>query len=1246
MKRIFILLVLTSLLITITASAKNIAKQTLDTNTSYIGGYEDNTFRPNNTMTRAEAVTIIARLLVGEGNIVDQTTSFTDLDSHWAGKYVACLEAEGMLTRYSGSFCPDKPITRAEFVELAVSACAIKAKNNDKSFNDIDSSHPFYEAIMSSANSGLVGGYEDNTFRPDNTITRAEVVTVMNRVMGIDTSTNVFGQNYSKLKSFNDISSHWARYNILIASNSNAGKYITPAFGSIYVGGMNMNSREIRLENSYFAYVIGTDGAVTSIIDKQTDNNIIGKVEPFAYLTKNETKIYPDKVELKNSKLYFKMEDNSTFTVIPTVKDCYISFEIDEYKSNAERITFANTSLDYTTSSDDDLSVLGVSMTSKALTQYQPKVTARRYGADAFSEFGIEGAKYALIATPIKYHLTALEALANDTDIKEGIFAGSRFDSETQRLVNTNYFICHNANHKTLFDNIDLYVAVGIDMLDFHKGDGTFRQGDFYFHYQGLQTAYVNVLSQYISDAGLGTKQLYSYYMTPEGAKLLPPEHSKEFKHIGTYKLETAIKKSTRNIQLTGCDVTGNYYIAIGNELIKATFENGTVVSAERGYSDTDRYEHQAGRDAVVIDITGTGAFNFKALVSDKLRKYGILSGLQTYAFYIDDDCDGLLSDPNWQKQFEITEEYTLAEDINKGSRTIKTVESLDNAGTGTGWLHRAWDLVLIDDELIKINVSSFGNKEITVVERGRFNTEAVEHKAGTKVRRIGSYYGGLTPQIGSDLYYEVARLTGEAYTNGGFDMVYFDAIDGVWHHIPTGTAFGGYHYYTTEFLRETLEHCETKPITEVYNPSQYVAHSYTPAYDYANRGYKEYMKYHSEFNKTYLNSYFFATMGWYNFYPQKDIANWVDNPNAMPPNTMYEYQHTDDIDLLGSLCVAYNYSMVFSNLESYNTLPKNRANIDRFVQYDKLRKAGYFPESIKEQIRESKYEHALVDKGNGNWAMVQKSYDQARVNNLADSSSNYIEGSNPFKEQTPFIRIESDWSSVGENPIVMADMDPSKPFTTNQMVYNYDERVNATGHHAVNVRVYGNGKGGAICISLESPKVSDDNQIDYVIPMNFTGWKEFTLVATDTFLYPKNYFPHWSNRDSYNFKIYRGPVDFANLSKMSIYSYGDMSGVMMDDIKLTKQCDAPMVDPTITLDNGKRITFNCTIASSEYLEYNGTDAVIFDSFGNFRAVESITGDISIDSGDYKITLTAKGTVDGAKLRGKLTIGFTGEELK
>ena len=1221
MKKAFIFLILV-LLLTVTA----LGEITIDNNPSYMGGYPDGSFRPDLPITRAEAVTVLARLSGKE--IANNESSFADLRGHWSENYVAHFEKENFFFfKTEGLFRPDLPITRGEFVALAVNVFDVKESSEVSGFSDVSESHPFYSEIIKSAKSSLVGGYPDGSFRPDGTLTRAEAVTVINRALGIEASSNIFGQNFHKLKSFTDISGHWARYNILVASNENAGTYVTPVFGNIYIGGIYMKEY-IVLENSYVAIKIGSDGTFESFFDKVGNKELLGELTPFAHLEKDGDLIYPEKAVLVDGRIKFVMEDGSAFSIIPTVKDAYISFEAADFSSSADTLVFADTILNYEIESDDDVSVLGISLSSLAITRNHPKITTRQYKATSRSYFGINGAKYAFVATPVRYHLSALEALANDTDIKEGIFAASRFNTEEKRLINTNYFLGFDGNHETVFNDIDLYTAVGIDMLSFHKGDGTFRQGDFHFHNQSLKTAYSSVLSAYIKDAGINKRDLFSYYMTPEGASLLHENHQKEFEYIGSYKLAEELKSSGREFALESCTLSGEYYVAIGDELIRADFENGKATSVTRRVGDTSRVTHQKGRNAVVIKITGTGAHNFKALVSDKLREKGILSGLHTYAFYIDPECEELLSDPYWQKQFDIGEEYTLSEDITESSTTLPTIESLENAERTIGFRSMVWDLVLIGEELIRINLESIGDKEFLYVTRGYMNTERTPHQKGEKVRRIAAYYSGLTPKMGSELFYHVAKLTGEAYRDGGFDMVYFDAIDGATKHVDEEKYPDSYDYYSTEFLRATLEYCEDKPITEVYNPTQYITHSYTPAYDFANRGYKEYIKAHSDFNQTYLNSYFFATLGWYNFYPQNE-----------PANTFYEYQHTDDIDLLGCTAIAYDYSMVFSNLETYNEIPKNRANIDRFVEYDKLRKAGYFSEAIREQLRESEFEHSLVKNSDGSYSLVQKHYEKARIHDVSDKSFNFIEGENPFGKQTPFIRIEADWSSDGQDAVTLLE----EVGTPKNMRVQFDEPFNSDSRHALTLSVTSNGKGGAICISLDSPVVSDRNQIDYVIPLDFEGTKDFTFVATDTFLYPMHYFPHWETRYTYDFKIYRGPLDFNALESASIDTYGDMAGVRVGEVKLAKHTNSPIVNPTLSLENGEKITFKCTINSGEYLEYDGKEAYIFDSVGKKRSVSEIEGKIEID-GNYKMSLTSEDS--DITVRGKITVGFTGKELK
>lgn len=183
--------------------------------TAFIKGYDDGTFRPEAQMTRAEACTIVARIAAGgEENISSSTkTAFTDIGNHWGKKYIAYIEGLGYLKAYKGEFMPDKAITRAEFVELVYNMGLLKASGKAASFTDVDKSHPRYNVIMASVKAGLVNGYDNGdgtfSFRPDNTITRAEVVTVIGRALGNEAKIEYLPNDIQV--NFSDIDrSHWA----------------------------------------------------------------------------------------------------------------------------------------------------------------------------------------------------------------------------------------------------------------------------------------------------------------------------------------------------------------------------------------------------------------------------------------------------------------------------------------------------------------------------------------------------------------------------------------------------------------------------------------------------------------------------------------------------------------------------------------------------------------------------------------------------------------------------------------------------------------------------------------------------------------------------------------------------------------------------------------------------------------------------------------------------------------------------
>lgn len=151
---------------------------------AYVVGYEDDTIRPQNNITRAEVATIFFRLLTDESRAAYFTTDcdFTDVaGGAWYANTVATLSNAGILAGYpDGSFRPNDPITRAEFAAIATRFDDLQAA--DSTFTDIDG-HWAEDAINAAYGAGWVGGYPDGTFRPNNNITRAEVMSLVNRVL-------------------------------------------------------------------------------------------------------------------------------------------------------------------------------------------------------------------------------------------------------------------------------------------------------------------------------------------------------------------------------------------------------------------------------------------------------------------------------------------------------------------------------------------------------------------------------------------------------------------------------------------------------------------------------------------------------------------------------------------------------------------------------------------------------------------------------------------------------------------------------------------------------------------------------------------------------------------------------------------------------------------------------------------------------------------------------------------------------
>ena len=156
-----------------------------DDHFAYVVGYSDSTVHPNANISRAEVATIFFRLLksdIRDGNLTADNV-FSDVsDSQWHNKAISTMAKLGIVKgRRADRFDPDASITRAEFAAICA-RFSTKPVENSGSFSDI-SGHWAENEIERAAAFGWISGYPDGTFRPDARITRAEAMTMINRVL-------------------------------------------------------------------------------------------------------------------------------------------------------------------------------------------------------------------------------------------------------------------------------------------------------------------------------------------------------------------------------------------------------------------------------------------------------------------------------------------------------------------------------------------------------------------------------------------------------------------------------------------------------------------------------------------------------------------------------------------------------------------------------------------------------------------------------------------------------------------------------------------------------------------------------------------------------------------------------------------------------------------------------------------------------------------------------------------------------
>jgi hypothetical protein len=667
---------------------------------------------------------------------------------------------------------------------------------------------------------------------------------------------------------------------------------------------------------------------------------------------------------------------------------------------------------------------------------------------------------------------------------------------------------------------------------------------------------------------------------------------------------------------LDGPNNYGSYLFDFGN-LTEKTVDGWIELAQDLGVTQIDFH---GGRSFRFGDfrpdptLYPKGVASMKAVI-DKLHAAGIQAGLHTYAMFIDKSCPYVTPVPDPRLGKDAT--FTLAADLAAGAAEVPVAESTENMSTVSGFFVRNSVTLQIDDELITYaGVSKDPPYAFTQCTRGACGTAIAAHKKGTEVHHLRECFGRFCPDGDSTLFTEVAAKTAELYNGAGFDMIYLDALDGG----DTVAGRDNAWHYQSKFAFEICKRLNKPAIMEMstFHHHLWYVRSRMGAWDHPTRSHKKFIDIHCQSNAGLSRQFLPGNLGWWAFKTWQGATG--------------EPTHVDDIEYLCAKALANNYGLSLmgispSTVHNIPALPRLAAIVR---QYESLRHANYFSDAVKQKLRTQGDEFTLFRAPNGDWQFRPVRYDKYKVQGL-DGWSNAWTVTNPFGTQPLGLRIEALLSAGAYDDtgnITLADFSNTDEFAdraaqrgisaglqvsadhtkvgpisglftaTNstdtptrswcKVGKRFSPPVNLSGHQALGLWVYGDGKGEVLNLQQTSPSHLSHAIAEHYITVDFTGWRYFELVEPEGQRHADYSWPYGGAYAIYRESIRPNGVETLSLwynnipPKETVACY--LSPIRGLPIRPTK-----LRNPSLTI-GGKTITFPVDIETGQYLEFRAPD--------------------------------------------------------
>ncbi len=626
-------------------------------NTAYIEGYANGTFKPEANITKAEAATIISRLIFGEKELpVGYVSAFEDVTANaWYYNTIAYLEAQGVFDYIEGSELePNAVLTRGELAQMVSAFIELPVDDAENTFPDVTESTKYADAIITLASAGIVKGDNEGNFNPEGNITRAEAVTLFNRLVNLTVNDDTVVASTLE-NTFSDIANEWYTNNILVAANDNVQtKYHINASSALADNGDN-----IVITTGKFSVKINKENAKIEEIVTNSTNFVSTSLAPFfATLTSNSGLVFvPKSADVVDGRLQIVFGNGIEAYFIVEAHDNFFTVQLDsELPFGVSSVKFASLSVNADT---EEYRLSALPMDTRVANSYNPggasKATAGVVSGTIDSVLGAKiGVTFASYADDA--HRAALKAITDAIDITKGIKSnagGAYVLDDKSGLAFKDTVIVRDTTLNKVNEYITTAPFYSVDVLQVHQLSNTFRQGDFDFsnslgtnasaliqQYGNSAKAYKAEVSDKVHNAGLklnfhtysaGMKDGAFVKLLAENADYLDQIYYNPAKYTLAADIDAAastvqISEGTADINYPNQDgklTTGSDYAAvpystmftayfrIDDEIVQIKWNKGaetaikdeTTINVSRGQLGTTAVAHS--KDAEIKQILG-----------------------------------------------------------------------------------------------------------------------------------------------------------------------------------------------------------------------------------------------------------------------------------------------------------------------------------------------------------------------------------------------------------------------------------------------------------------------------------------------------------------------------------------------------------------------------------------------------------------------------------------------------------------